>query len=256
MPTFKLTLAYDGTGLVGWQRQAAGSSVQGLLEDALQQLAGEHVTVIGAGRTDAGVHALGQAASFALDRAIGPDTLVRALNARLPDTVRVLAAEEAPAAFHARFGAQAKTYRYRMWHGDVISPFEQRYAWHVKGALDVDQMDVAARVIEGQHDFAAFQASGGAAHTTERRVSRSRITLAGRVTGSGRVIVYEVSGDGFLRHMVRNVVGTLVEIGLGRHSADWIGEVLESRDRTRAGPTAPPGGLFLVRVAYDVSACG
>jgi tRNA pseudouridine38-40 synthase len=281
MSCFKLTLAYDGTGLVGWQRQAAGVSVQGLLEDALRELAGASVTVIGAGRTDAGVHALGQVASVSLDRAIPPDALVRALNARLPDSVRVLAAEEAPAAFHARFGAQAKTYCYRIWHGDVISPFEQRYAWHVKGALDVDRMDLAASLIEGQHDFAAFQASGGTAGTTERRVSRSCMTIggpdevgrvvawsgspaargrAGRPHGGpdlpGRLIAYEISGNGFLRHMVRNIVGTLVEIGRRRRPADWIEEVLESRDRARAGPTAPPGGLFLVSVSYDALACG
>src|SRR6266851_757043 len=153
MSTFKLTLAYDGTGFVGWQRQATGVSIQGLIEDTLCELEGPSVTVIGAGRTDAGVHALGQVASFSLDRVIAPETLVRALNARLPASVRVLAAEEASATFHARFAARMKTYRYRMWHGDVISPFERHYAWHVMGAFNVDQVAACARLIEGTHDF-------------------------------------------------------------------------------------------------------
>src|SRR3982751_2562708 len=155
MPRFKITLAYDGTDFVGWQRQAAGTSIQGLLEEALRELDGRDVAVTGAGRTDAGVHALGQVAAFSLSRTIAPEALVRAVNARLPDTVRVLAAIEVPATFQPRFGARRKTYRYRIWNGDVISPFECAYAWHVPGALDVDAMDAAARAIEGRHDFAA-----------------------------------------------------------------------------------------------------
>jgi len=253
MPTFKLSLAYDGTGFVGWQRQATGVSIQGLLEDALCELEGRSVTVIGAGRTDAGVHALGQVASFSLERVIAPDRLVRALNARLPASVRVLTAEEAPATFHARFAARAKTYRYRIWHSDVISPFERHYAWHVIGAFDVDQVAACARLIEGTHDFAAFQAAGGAARSTERSVASSRIEVSGG-QGAGCLIVYEICGNGFLRHMVRNIVGTLAEIGRGRHSPDWMSEVLWSRDRAQAGPTAPPWGLFLISIAYDADA--
>ena len=144
MKTFKITLAYDGTGFVGWQRQAAGVSVQGLLEDALRELDGRDVAVAGAGRTDAGVHALGQVASFSLARVIAPHVLVRALNARLPDQVRALSAVEVPAGFHARFGARTKMYRYRVWNAERLNPFERQYAWHVMGGLDVDQMDAAA----------------------------------------------------------------------------------------------------------------
>lgn len=244
MPTFKITLAYDGTGFVGWQRQAAGLSIQGLLEDALGALAGGPVAVAGAGRTDAGVHALGQVASFSLDRTIGADAVIRALNAKLPGAVRVVAAEEAPPEFHARFGARAKTYRYRIWNGPIVPPFERLYAWHLIEALDVDRMAAAARLLEGTFDFAAFRAVGGSTTTTVRSVAESR------VLGRGALITYEVTGSGFLRHMVRNIVGTIVEIGRRRRPVEWIGEVLASRDRSQAGPTAPAEGLFLVSVEY------
>ena len=157
MSRFRITVAYDGTDYVGWQRQATGVSIQGLLEDALRELDGAAVAVAGAGRTDAGVHALGQVAGFALTRTIGADAVMRALNARLPDTVRVLASEEVPPDFHPRFAARSKTYRYRIWNADVMSPFERRYAWHVIGGLDVEAMNTAARALEGRHDFAAFQ---------------------------------------------------------------------------------------------------
>ena len=281
MRRFKITVAYDGTGLVGWQRQAAGTSIQGLLEHALGQLDERDVTVIGAGRTDAGVHALGQVASFSLAREIAPGAVVRALNARLPDSVRVLTAIEVPTAFHARFGARAKTYRYRLWNSEVLSPFEHQYAWHLVGAIDVAEMAAAARIVEGRHDFAAFQAAGAATRTTERELFSSRIDRVsmrsaagggedaeetaflrtgfdlrpppadGGAFRRGDLLIYEVRGSGFLRHMVRNIVGTLVEIGRGRHPAAWMGEVLASCNRTQAGPTAPAAGLFLVSVEYE-----
>jgi tRNA pseudouridine38-40 synthase len=249
MQTFKITLAYDGAGFVGWQRQAAGTSIQGLLEEALRALDERDVAIAGAGRTDAGVHALGQAASFTLARAIAPDVLVRALNARLPATVRVLSAARAPAGFHARFAARTKTYRYRLWNDEVLNPFERDYAWHVTGPLDLESMGVAAALFEGRHDFSAFHAAGSATRTTERVVLSSRVARA-----DVRLIVYEVSGNGFLRHMVRIIVGTLVEIGRGRRSPEWLREVLASRDRARAGPTAPAAGLFLVSVDYHPDA--
>src|SRR5260370_26835972 len=160
MPTFRISLAYDGTGFVGWQRQRAGTSIQGLLEGALRQLDDRDVTVYGAGRTDAGVHALGQVASFMLERRLSADTVVRAMNARLPAAVRVLHAAEVEPTFHARFAARAKTYRYRIWNGDVVSPFEGAYVWHVPAPLDIDAMRTAARLLEGRHDFTAFQAPG------------------------------------------------------------------------------------------------
>lgn len=246
MQTYKITLAYDGSGFVGWQRQAEGVSIQGLLEDALGELDGRAVAVIGAGRTDAGAHALGQVASFALERVMAPDVLVRALNARLPGSIRVVSATTAPADFHARFGACLKTYRYRLWNARVLPPFERAYVWHVAEKLDIEAMAAAAHLVEGCHDFSAFQATGSAARTTERVVASSRIERA----DSG-LVVYEISGNGFLRHMVRITTGTLVEIGRGRHAPGWIREVLASRDRTQAGPTAPATGLFLVSVEYD-----
>ena len=149
LPTFKIVLAYDGTDFVGWQRQASGVSIQGLLEDALRELDERDVPVAGAGRTDAGVHALGQTASFSLNRAIAGDTLVRAFNARLPHAVRVLSGEEMPPAFHARFDARRKVYRYCIWNGDVLPPFDRWYAWHVPGTLDVGAMQAAAAASRG-----------------------------------------------------------------------------------------------------------
>jgi len=245
VPTFKITLAYDGTDFVGWQRQANGTSIQSLLEDALSDLDGRRVVVTGAGRTDAGVHALGQVAGCALARTITGAAVTRALNARLPADIRVLSAVEVPPQFHARFDARAKTYRYRIWNADVVSPFERRYVWHVEGALDVEGMDAAARLLEGCHDFAAFRAAGGTTRTTARTMTVSRVERR------DRLVVYETTGDGFLRYMVRAIVGTLVEIGRGRQGPAWMGDVLGARDRARAGPTAPAAGLFLVRVEYE-----
>jgi tRNA pseudouridine38-40 synthase len=268
MTTFKITLAYDGTNYVGWQRQASGTSIQGLIEDALRELDGRDVVLHGAGRTDRGVHALGQVASCALDREIRADVLTRALNARLPADIRVLSAETVAPDFHARFTATAKSYRYRIDNADVMSPFERHYAWHLFGALDVEAMDTAAQTLVGRHDFAAFQTAAGTGRTTERTVTRSRVTRtklsttedtedaeeqnssALRVPRGGDLIVYEIAGDGFLRHMVRAIVGTLVDIGRGRRPCEAMREVLLSRDRARAGPTAPAWGLFLVGVEY------
>jgi len=262
MPTFKITLAYDGTDFVGWQRQVSGTSIQGLLEDALGELDQRQVTVIGAGRTDAGVHALGQVANFTIDRAIDAGALMGALNARLPDAVRVLTATRVSDAFHARFGATKKTYRYRIWNADVLSPFERRCAWHLVGTLDRQAMAAAAPLIEGRHDFAAFQAAGSSTRGTEREVFFSRLLIGqpsyespeggvGADSCAPALLVYEISGSGFLRYMVRTIVGSLVEIGRGRRSIDWMRDVLSGGDRAQAGPTAPPQGLVLVEVQYE-----
>ena len=179
MATFKLTLAYDGTDYIGWQRQATGVSIQGLLEDALREFDDRDVAVAGAGRTDAGVHALGQVASCSLDRTIDPRTLTRALNYKLPHDVRVRRARAMPPSFHARFDAHQKTYRYRLWNGSVLSPFQCRYAWHLPGALDIAAMCDAARLVEGTHDFAAFQGQGSDRSTTTRTVNGLRIADCG-----------------------------------------------------------------------------
>jgi tRNA pseudouridine38-40 synthase len=248
VPTFKATIAYDGTDFVGWQRQANGVSIQGVIESALADLDGRAVAVAGAGRTDAGVHALGQVASFSLERAIDARIVQRAVNARLPATIRVVAAEEVPPVFHARFGARSKTYRYRLINADVCTPFERAYVWQVPGALDLDAMAQAAGQLVGRHDFAAFQAGGGDTRSTVRDVIVSRIDADSERAGA--LISYEIEGTGFLRHMVRTIVGSLVEIGRGRRDVEWLTCALASKDRAQAGPTAPAAGLFLVRVDY------
>jgi tRNA pseudouridine38-40 synthase len=254
---FSISLAYDGTDFVGWQRQASGRSVQGLLEDALRELDGRDISVTGAGRTDAGVHALGQVASFALERAIEPAVLVRALNARLPDTVRVWSASRVAPTFNARFDARAKRYRYRIFNGPLISPFDRQYAWHVSSSLDPGAMAEAARRLEGRHDFAAFQGAGSEVATTERTILKSRIVAettedaeGAEEKCGGALMTYDVVADGFLRHMVRTIVGTLVDVGRGRRTPESIDAVLAARDRSAAGPTAPARGLFLVAVKY------
>jgi tRNA pseudouridine38-40 synthase len=244
MRNLKFTLAYDGTRLVGWQRQAEGDSVQGLLEDALARFEGAHVAVHGAGRTDAGVHALGQVASAQVTCGHDVATLTRALNAQLPPDVRVLAIDEVDAAFHARFSARAKTYRYHIRHGTIADPFERAFVWHLPERLDVEAMRAAASVFVGAHDFAAFQSAGSGASGTVRTISRSELDDA-----SGR-LTYEVTGNGFLRHMVRAIVGTLVEVGQGLRQADTMSSLLQGSARRDAGRTAPPQGLFLVRVDY------
>jgi tRNA pseudouridine38-40 synthase len=285
--TLKLTLSYDGTRFVGWQRQADGESIQGLLEDALARFEGASVTVHGAGRTDAGVHALGQVASAALTCSHSPDALLRGLNASLPPEVRLVSVEEAPAGFHARFSARSKTYRYQIRNAPIVSPFERAYVWHVPEPLDVDAMQAAAAALVGTHDFTAFGSSGSERKDTARRgrnqerraVSadqrwHERDTNAPEVLGQkdkGRrvrvttrtvtrsaierlesgLLTYTVIGTGFLRHMVRTIVGTLVEIGRGRRSPSSMAPLIAGGTRADAGATAPPHGLFLVRVDYD-----
>ena len=244
MRTFKVTLAYDGTNFAGWQMQAGPRTVQGVLEDALQPIENRRVIVHAAGRTDAGVHAAGQVVSFSLTSAIPPDALLRALNVRLPEDARVMQVEEAAPDFHARFHARRKTYHYAIFNGLVVPPQRRHFVWHVPQLLDVDAMDAAAQALVGEHDFAAFQAAGGEVSSTRREI------FASHVAGSELDVIYEVTGTGFLRHMVRNIVGTLVDIGRSRRPIDDIRRVLESRDRTLASATAPPHGLSLVSVDY------
>jgi len=245
MRTIKLTVAYDGTGYVGWQRQASGESIQGLLEDALSKIDGRAVTVHGAGRTDAGVHATGQVASARIACAHDERRLLRALNANLPDAVRVFDVRVMPDAFHARFSATGKRYEYRIWNGRVVPPALRLYTWHVPQALDVTVMQRAADAIPGEHDFAAFQGSRSATHTSVRRVISARWLSAADGT-----LVFDIDGEGFLRYMVRSLVGTLVEIGQRRRDAGDMARLLATGDRSGAGRTAPPEGLFLVKVEY------
>ncbi len=262
--TLKLTLAYDGTPFVGWQRQAKGTSIQGLLEEVLARIEGAPVTVIGAGRTDAGVHACGQVASVRLMATIEVAALARALNATLPPDIRVIAVDEVPSSFHARYSAASKTYRYQIVSGPVATPFEWRYAWHMSERLDLDRVSAVAALFEGEHDFAAFRGSGSSVKTSVRHVHRSRfsrVAVAAAQPGCAwgfatedppgtERVVYEVTASGFLRHMVRAIVGTLVEIGAGRREPGSIERAFRSGNRNDAGATAPACGLCLVRVEY------
>lgn len=258
MRSLKLTLSYDGTSFVGWQRQAEGTSIQGLLEAILSEMDGGPVTVAGAGRTDAGVHALGQVASCTLASALDVDTLRRALNAQLPADVRVLAVDEVPQAFHARFSATGKRYRYVVANGPLVSPFAARYAWQVPVHLDVTAMQQAAVHLLGTNDFSAFQSTGAEVAHAVRTVTLAEIAdltagpptpLPAEAVPGGRLLTFEVAADGFLRHMVRALMGTLVEVGLGRRDPD-LRFVLASANRALAGPTAPAHGLWLVEVNY------
>lgn len=256
MRTLKITLAYDGAAYVGWQRQANGRSVQACLESALAPFDVEPVTVVGAGRTDAGVHALGQVASVRLAHPIAPVGLLRAANAALPADIRVVAVEAVAHDFHARFSATAKTYRYRLLGGMVTSPFEGRYGWHIPGPLDHEAMVDAGRLLVGEHDFAAFQAAGSSVRTTIRTLLHVTVSppasgLWSSVNGVGETVTtIEVRGTGFLRHMVRILVGTLVEVGQGIRDRESVARALGVATRDVAGQTAPPRGLFLVQVEY------
>lgn len=246
MRTFRATIAYDGTAFAGWQMQAGERTVQGELEAALQPIEGRRVVVFAASRTDAGVHATGQVASFSLDSPIAVDALARALNARLPADVRVMRLEQASDTFNARFDARCKTYEYAFFTGEVLPPRLRHYVWHLPGPLDLEAMDRAAALLVGRHDFAAFQAAGSRVRSTERTILESRVVAS----GDARQVLYIVRGTGFLRHMVRTIAGTLAAVGRRRLAPEDMQHILESRDRRQAAATAPPHGLTLVEVLY------
>ncbi|MGH9257179.1 MAG: tRNA pseudouridine(38-40) synthase TruA [Vicinamibacterales bacterium] len=256
--TLKLTISYDGTRFVGWQRQADGVSVQGLLEDALARFEGDAVDVQGAGRTDAGVHALGQVASARMTSRHTTEALARGLNACLPPDVRVTRVEDAAPDFHARFSARSKTYRYLLRNAHLVSPFERAYVGHVPEPLDLLAMRAAADTLVGTHDFSAFRSTGSDVGDATRTVTQSEVHhVAGSLVpfvptgGDHTLVAYEVSANGFLRHMVRAIVGTLVDIGRGRRAAASMAALLAGGSRAAAGATAAAHGLFLVRVDYD-----
>jgi tRNA pseudouridine38-40 synthase len=247
MRNLRMTLAYDGTSYVGWQRQLNGLAVQQVVEEALAPLAPDASVppvVNGAGRTDAGVHALGQVASVRIDVDLETDAIRRALNVRLPADIRVRDVGDADAAFHARFDARGKSYRYRLSTAQILMPFDRWYVWHAPGHCDLDVMCRAASVLLGRHDFSSFQARGSATIDTTRTI-RS-ITIEPH----GEEIWVEIDGDGFLRHMVRAIVGSLVEVGVGTRPVTWMGDVLRARDRRAGGATAPALGLTLLEVRY------
>ena len=246
MPNFRFTLEYDGAGFAGWQAQAGGErTVQDTFESAIERVTGRRLRVAASGRTDAGVHALGQVVSAHIDTELPPAALQRALNQILPDDLAVVSAERAADDFHARRSATGKLYRYRIWNAPIRSPLRASRAHWVPRELDVPAMSKAAEAFVGRHDFAALQAAGSEVESTVRTLARVEIERE----PSGE-LVFWVEGDGFLRHMVRNLVGTLLEVGAGRRSIESMAELLASEDRRQAGPTAPAGALTLVRVFY------
>lgn len=242
----KATVSYDGTGYRGFQLQPNGITVQFVLEEALSELLAEPVRVRPSGRTDTGVHAREQVVDFADSGKRSPDVIVRGGNALLPPDIRILSAEEVPASFDARRHTISKEYRYFLHIADVASPFFARYAWHLAEPVDLGAMREGLAHIVGRHDFSSFRGQGCTARTTVREVFRAGLEEGG-VPG---LYFVAVEGDGFLRHMVRTIVGTLVEIGRGKTPPDRVRETLGARDRKRAGPTAPPHGLFLWGVWY------
>lgn len=252
MHNIKLTVAYDGTDFHGWQIQPGKPTIQGALTDVARKLTQEErVLVYGAGRTDAGVHALGQGAHFKTQSNLTPSEFHRAFNALLPPSIRVVEAEEVGPDFHARWQAQAKTYRYRIFRGRVLPPFEWRYVLHYPYPLDEAAMAEAAGHFVGLKDFTSFAAAADAddgERNPVREILRSEILPAG--WGESREIVYEVRGKSFLRYMVRKITGTLIDVGKGRLKPEDIPQLFELRDRSKSGPTVPPQGLCLVNVEY------
>ena len=249
MARYRVTLAYDGTDFLGWQAQARGArTVQGVIEQALRRLgSGDRVPVVAASRTDTGVHALGQVAAFDLDRDMAADGLARALNALLPDDVRVVDGVAAPAGFHPRKSAVSKLYRYVLDTGRVQVPQRRRYAGHVPWTLDAARLRAAAAAYVGRRDFASLASAGGSVKTTVRTVTRSEAAF------EGATLVYEVEADGFLRKMVRSLVGGLVAVGRGTWEIDDLRRALERADRRGWPPPAEARGLTLVRVDYPAA---
>ena len=244
----KLTLEYDGAPFVGWQVQPNGPSVQGAVEAALEKLCGAPARVTGAGRTDAGVHARGQVASLDPPRDLPLSAWTAGLNAHLPPEVACVRAEEAPPGFDARRWARGKRYVYTLVRSPVRSPLWRGRAWELRRPLDVAAMTAALPHLRGSHDFSALRAADCPATTTVREVRE--LSIRAELLREGELLEVRIEATAFLKHMVRNLVGTLVEVGHGKRSPDSLVELLDSRDRTRAGPTAPPHGLLLDEVFY------
>jgi tRNA pseudouridine38-40 synthase len=242
----KLVLAYDGTQYHGWQYQKNGLSIQAVLEERIHVITRERARVIASGRTDAGVHALGQVCHFETRSRLEPDELKKGLNSLLPPDILVRRAEAVPASFHARYSARSKVYEYRILNSTDPDVFLRNYAWHISRPLDLKALGACLSIVQGEHDFTSFRSSGSNNRNPIRHILRTE--LKGPENGIIR-LVFEASG--FLRHMVRNMTGTLVEVGMGKISVRGFLEILLARDRRKAGRKAPSEGLFLVRVIYE-----
>lgn len=259
MPNWKLTLTYDGTAYHGWQIQPGLPTIQGELQAALGRILGESPLPQGSGRTDAGVHALGQVASFPLKAPIPAENLGRALNRTLPAAIRITEAVEVPESFHARHSATGKTYEYRIFRGTLCSPFLARYVHGCRWKLDLDALHEAAEQVVGEHDFVSLAASdddltGRSTDPEQQETEKSTIRTIFSSQWSeeaGDLLIYRVRGNGFLHHMVRNLVGTMLEIARGQFPAGSMPSILAAQSRSAAGPTAPARGLFLHSVEYD-----
>ncbi|HSA58237.1 MAG TPA: tRNA pseudouridine(38-40) synthase TruA [bacterium] len=244
MRTLKLTLEYDGSAFSGWQIQPHKRTVQGTIQDVLRKITQEDIKLVGASRTDAGVHALGQVAHFRTKSRIRPEKFLIALNGLLPPEVAVKSVEESDGGFHAIRSAQSKTYRYVIWNEGSRSALERLRAWHVWDPLNLGAMRRAAKALPGRHDFSAFRGAQSDTKTSVRRVERVTIQK------KGPEVRVEITGEGFLKYMVRNIVGTLVDVGKGRVTPKEFRKILQSRDRKKAGATAPAFGLTLVSIRY------
>lgn len=247
MRNLKLTVEYDGTGYCGWQRQSNGISIQELIENRLSRIVQEPVKVIGSGRTDAGVHALGQVAHVHLSNPIALHHILAGINSLLPVDIAVRELEEADPNFHARYDAKSKVYRYRICNRRIRSPLGHRYSWGISYSLDFEAMKEAARYFQGTHDFTSFSAAQTDVRHRTRTVTRMEVA-----TGPDGIIEFIMEADGFLRHMVRTIVGTCVEVGSGKLRSGEVEQILAAKNRALAGPTAPARGLFLQEVKYSL----
>jgi tRNA pseudouridine38-40 synthase len=245
MRTIKLLIEYDGTNYLGWQVQPEGSTLQGILEEKLSSLTGEKIDLLGSGRTDAGVHALGQVAHFKTNSRLEAQTIQRALNSLLPSDIVIQKVEEVDEGFHARRGSKSKVYEYRILNRHLRSVFQREYVWHIPRTLNLREMKKATRSLTGEHDFSSFQSVGSPKKTAVRKVIR-----ADWKRSRDGLLRFEIEANGFLKQMVRAIVGTLVEVGKRKITSEQFQEILDSKDRKKAGPTAPAHGLFLKEVKY------
>jgi tRNA pseudouridine38-40 synthase len=244
MRNIKLTIEYDGTGYHGWQFQPSLETIQGTIEAKLAQITGESVRLVASGRTDTGVHALGQVANFKTHSSLDAQSFLRALNSLLPEDIRIKDVEEVDEAFHARFSARGKVYEYRIFNGELPSPFHRHYSWFVPGRLDLESMREAALKLKGRHDFSSFCSAGSDSSSPFREIYDIDVEVR------GNLVVIQVEANAFLKQMVRNIVGGLVEVGKGKLTPSQFGDILEARDRRKAGMPASAQGLFLVKVNY------